>query len=99
MQRGAFFLVVQIAVCLLVTGLGVWALTRPRLFQNFVHTNYALLPAVKPEWQLTPVVLRCFGALLLWYAFTLAAASTTKSPGLGGRSGDTLALGTADGLI
>jgi len=73
MGRGILIFIVQIIVCTGITVVGLWAVTRPKHLQNFINSNYALLPAPKDGWQATPIFLRLFGIFLLWYAFTLAA--------------------------
>ncbi|MET1026964.1 MAG: hypothetical protein ABWY00_07340 [Dongiaceae bacterium] len=72
MQRGIFFFVIQILVCVLISGVGLWALVSPRRFQHVLHTNFALLPEVRNGLQLTPVLLRFAGILLLWYGYQLS---------------------------
>lgn len=74
MQSGAFVIVIQVVVALNLFGLGLWALFLPKKFQLFVNMNFALLPAVKDGWQLTPMILRIFGLFLLWYGCYFAAA-------------------------
>jgi hypothetical protein len=74
MGRGLFFLLLQLFICVAVTGVGLWALIRPRHFQAFLNTNFALLPAVKDGRQITPVVLRVVGGLLILYGYMFAVA-------------------------
>jgi hypothetical protein len=71
MSRGLFVFVIQMFVCLGVSAIGVWALSRPRHLQQFIHSNFALLPSVKDTVQLTAVVLRLLGAFALWYGYVL----------------------------
>lgn len=73
MTRGLLALIVQLIVCTGITGLGLWALTRPKRLQHFINSNFALLPAARDGWQATPVFLWFFGIFLLWYDYTLAA--------------------------
>lgn len=72
MTRGLFILVLQVFVCIGVTALGLWAVTRPKSLQRFINSNYALLPAAKDGWQVTPIFLWFCGVFLLWYGYTLA---------------------------
>ena len=79
MQRGIMVLVLQMLICLSVTGLGIWAIARPRRLQLFMNNNFDLLPAVKPGVSITPLVVRLFGLFLLWYSYAARfeiAAST-----------------------
>lgn len=71
MQRGIMVLVLQMLICMGVTGLGVWALAQPRRLQLFMNENFYLLPAVKPDGSITPMLIRVFGVFLLWYAYSL----------------------------
>jgi hypothetical protein len=71
MSRGLFVFFIQMFVCLGVTGIGVWALARPRHLQQFIHSNFALLPSVKDTVQFTPLLLRLAGAFGLWYGYVL----------------------------
>jgi hypothetical protein len=73
MQRGLFILFLQLFICVAITGVGIWALIKPRKFQAFVNTNFALLPAVKEGWQITPIALRIVGVLLILYGYMFAA--------------------------
>ena len=73
MQRGLFILFLQLFICVAITGVGIWALLKPRRFQAFLNTNFALLPAVKDGWQITPIALRVIGALLILYGYMFAA--------------------------
>jgi hypothetical protein len=73
MQRGLFILFLQLFICVAITGVGIWALIKPRRFQAFLNTNFALLPAVKDGWQITPVALRVIGALLILYGYMFAS--------------------------
>ena len=73
MGRGLLIFIVQIIVCTAITGLGLWAVTRPKHLQHFINSNYALLPVPKDGWQAAPILLRLFGIFLLWYGYTLAA--------------------------
>lgn len=71
MQRGIMVLVLQMLICLGVTGLGIWAVIRPRRLQLFMNKNFYLLPAVTPEAGITPILVRLFGLFLLWYSYSL----------------------------
>jgi hypothetical protein len=71
MSRGLFVLVVQVFAGLGVSGIGLWALARPRHLQRFIHANFALLPEVKGGVQFTPVILRLIGVFAVWYGCTL----------------------------
>jgi hypothetical protein len=68
-SRGLFIFFVQVIACLGVTGVGLWALLGPRHLQQFINSNFALLPAVNDK--ATPIMLRLFGAFALWYGYTL----------------------------
>lgn len=72
MQRGLFILFLQLFICVAITGVGLWALIKPRRFQAFLNTNLALLPAVKDGWQITPVALGFIGVLLILYGYMFA---------------------------
>lgn len=71
MQRGIMVLVLQMLICMGVTGLGIWAVARPRRLQLFMNDNFYLLPAVRPDRSLTPTLVRLFGIFLLWYGYSL----------------------------
>ena len=71
MSRGLFVLVVQVFAGLGVTGIGLWALFRPRHLQCFLNSNFALLPEVKQKVQVTPIFLRLIGVFVLWYGCSL----------------------------
>jgi hypothetical protein len=71
MSRGLFVFAVQIFVSLGVTGIGLWALARPRHLQRFINSNFALLPEVKDTVQVTSILLRLIGVFALWYGGTL----------------------------
>lgn len=71
MQRGIMVLALQTLICLSVTGLGIWAIARPKRLQLFMNDNFDLLPAIKPGASITPIVVRLFGLFLLWYAYSL----------------------------
>jgi hypothetical protein len=71
MSRGLFVLVVQIFASLGVTGIGLWALARPRSLQRFINANFALLPEVKDTDEVTSIILRLIGVFALWYGYTL----------------------------
>jgi hypothetical protein len=71
MSRGLFVFVIQIFASLGVTGIGLWALARPRHLQQFINSNFALLPKVKDTVQVTPVILRLIGVFALWYGCIL----------------------------
>jgi hypothetical protein len=73
MQRGLFILFLQLFICVAITGVGVWALITPRRLQAFINTNFALLPAVRDGWQITPIVLRFAGVLLIMYGYMFAS--------------------------
>jgi hypothetical protein len=83
MSRGLFVFVVQLFGCLGVTGFGVWALSGPRHLQQFIHSNFALLPSVKHTVQLTPVLLRLLGAFALWYGYILLSGFRHELSSLG----------------
>jgi len=46
---------------------------KARRFQAFLNTNFALLPAVKDGWQITPIALRFIGGLLILYGCMFAS--------------------------
>jgi hypothetical protein len=46
---------------------------RLRRFQAFLNANFALLPAVKDGWQITPIALWVVGALLILYGYMFAS--------------------------
>lgn len=71
MQRGIMVLVLQMFICLGVTGLGILAIVRPRRLQLFMNNNFYLLPAARPGGGITPVLVRLFGLFLIWYACAL----------------------------
>jgi hypothetical protein len=83
MSRGLFVFVMQILACLGVSGIGVWAMSRPRHLQQFIHSNFALLPNLKDSVQLTPVVLRLLGAFALWYGYLLFSGFRHELSSLG----------------
>jgi hypothetical protein len=83
MSRGLFVFFIQMLVFLGVTGIGVWALARPRNLQQFIHSNFALLPGVKAAAQITPVVLRLAGAFALWYGYMLFGGLCQELSSLG----------------
>jgi hypothetical protein len=83
MSRGLFVFFIQMFVCLGVTGIGVWALARPRHLQRFVHSNFALLPSVNDAARITPVVLRLVGAFALWYGYLLFGGLRQELSSLG----------------
>jgi hypothetical protein len=74
MQRGLFILFLQLFICVTITGVGLWALIKPRQFQAFINTNFALLPSVKDGWQITPIALRVVGVLLILYGYMFASS-------------------------
>ncbi|OAF02546.1 hypothetical protein AYJ54_26555 [Bradyrhizobium centrolobii] len=74
MSRGAVVLAIQLFVSVVITSVGLWALLWPKRLQQYVNTNYALLPAVREGWRPTAIVLRLVGVFLIWYGYTLAAA-------------------------
>jgi hypothetical protein len=83
MSRGLFVFVIQIFICVAVTGVGVWALARPRHLQHFIHSNFALLPGVKATAQITPVLLRLLGAFAVWYGYLLFSGLCKELSSLG----------------
>ena len=83
MSRGLFVFFIQMFICLGVTGIGVWALARPRHLQQFIHSNFALLPSVKGAAHITPVVLRLIGAFALWYGYVLIGGLRQELSSLG----------------
>jgi hypothetical protein len=72
---------VQIIACLGVTGTGLWALLNPRHLQQFINSNFALLPAVSDK--ATSVLLRLLGAFALWYGYTLLSVFRQELSALG----------------
>ncbi len=83
MSRGLFVFVIQMLVCIGVTGIGVWALARPRHLQQFINSNFALLPSVKETAQVTPILLRLAGAFALWYGYMLFVGLRQELTSLG----------------
>lgn len=81
MSRGLFIFFVQVIACLGVTGIGLWALLGPRHLQQFINSNFALLPAVNDK--ATPIMLRLFGAFALWYGYTLIEVFRDELSALG----------------
>ena len=81
MSRGLFIFFVQIIACLGVTGTGLWALLRSRHLQQFINSNFALLPAVSDK--ATSVLLRLLGAFALWYGYTLLSVFRQELSALG----------------
>lgn len=72
MNRGLFVLVLQLSVCVSVTGLGLWMLLRPRSFQAFLNDDFQLLPPPDARNRLITPLLRLFSLFLLWYGYALA---------------------------
>jgi hypothetical protein len=66
-----------------VSGIGLWALVKPRHLQQFINANFALLPAVKDAAQTTPIVLRLLGVFALWYGCILFGAFHRELSALG----------------
>jgi hypothetical protein len=83
MSRGLFVFFIQTFAFLGVTGIGVWALARPRHLQQFIHSNFALLPSAKDAAQITPLVLRLVGAFALWYGYVLFGGLRQELSSLG----------------
>jgi|NGEPerStandDraft_6_1074524.scaffolds.fasta_scaffold08701_3 hypothetical protein len=83
MSRGLFVFVVQMFACLGVTSIGVWALARPKHLQQFINSNFALLPSVKDTVQLTPILLRLAGVFALWYGYMLIGGFRQELSSLG----------------
>ena len=71
MSRGLFVFVIQLFASLGVTGIGLWAVARPRHLQRFINSNFALLPEVSGSGQVTPIMLRLIGVFALWYGCVL----------------------------
>jgi hypothetical protein len=74
MSRGLFVFVMQMIAGTGVTGIGLWAVVRPKHLQQFVNHHFALLPEVRDTGRITPVCLRLIGLFALWYGCTLIAA-------------------------
>jgi hypothetical protein len=83
MSRGLFIFFIQMIASLGVTGIGVWAVVRPRHLQQFVNLNFALLPEVKDAVQTTPIILRSLGILAVWYGCTLIGGFLQELSALG----------------
>jgi hypothetical protein len=81
MSRGLFIFLIQVIACIGVTSIGLWALLRPRHLQQFISSNFALLPAGKD--RATPILLRLLGAFALWYGYTLIAVFRHELSALG----------------
>lgn len=81
MSRGLFIFFVQIIACLGVTGTGLWALLQPRHLQQFINSNFALLPAAKDK--PTSILLRLLGAFALWYGYALFGVLRQELSALG----------------
>jgi len=81
MSRGLFIFLIQIIACLGVTGIGLWALLRPGHLQQFINSNFALLPAGKDK--ATAILLRLLGAFALWYGYTLIGVFRHELSALG----------------
>jgi hypothetical protein len=81
MSRGLFIFFVQIIAGLGVTGIGLWGLLRPRHLQQFINTNFALLPAADDKD--TSILLRLLGAFALWYGYTLLCVFRQELTALG----------------
>jgi hypothetical protein len=71
MSRGAVFFIIQLLVGFAIAAMGIWALSRPKHFQGFVHENFALLPEVRPQSIVTPTLLRIIGVALIAYGCML----------------------------
>jgi hypothetical protein len=71
MSRGLFVFVIQLFAILGVTGIGLWALARPRHLQRFINSNFALLPEDDDKGRVTPIMLRLIGVFALWYGYVL----------------------------
>ncbi len=81
MSRGLFIFFIQIIACLGVTGIGLWALLRPGHLQQFINSNFALLPAGKD--RATATLLRLLGAFALWYGYILIGVFRHELSALG----------------
>jgi hypothetical protein len=81
MSRGSFIFFVQIIAGLGVTGIGLWGLLRPRHLQQFINTNFALLPAADDK--ATSILLRLLAAFALWYGYTLLCVFRQELTALG----------------
>jgi len=82
-SRGLFAFVVQMLACLGVTSIGVWALARPRHLQQFINSNFALLPNVEETGQVMPILLRLVGIFALWYGYMLSSGFRQELSALG----------------
>jgi len=71
MSRGAFFFIIQLVVGIAITAVGAWAVTRPKHLQEFIHENFALLPAARPQAIVAPTLLRIVGVALILYGCML----------------------------
>lgn len=78
MQRIFAFLFTPVVACLLVTGVALWMVIRPRGFQQFVADNFALLPHAGAHSRIAPVALRLLAVPLLWYAYTMAMTNKAE---------------------
>ena len=74
-QRLLVFLLTPIVACVLVTGVALWILVRPRGFQQFVADAFVLLPQAGPQSRITPIVLRLLAVPMLYYAYTMGVAN------------------------
>jgi hypothetical protein len=83
MSRGLFAFVLQLFAGIGVTGVGVWAVTRPRHLQRFINSNFAVLPRVKDTVQVTAVLLWLAGILALWYGGLLIGGFRQELSALG----------------
>jgi hypothetical protein len=83
MSRGLFVFVIQMIAWIGVTGSGVWALATPKHFQQFINSNFALLPTTKNSFQMTPLLLRAAGAFALWYGYLLLLGIRRELSSLG----------------
>ncbi|CAB3789416.1 hypothetical protein [Pararobbsia alpina] len=68
---GLVILFFQLFVCLVLFAVGLWSVARPKHLQHFIHSNFALLPAVRKGVRITPIFIRLAGMYLLWFAYTL----------------------------
>jgi hypothetical protein len=72
MTRGLFILLLQVAVSIGVTAIGVCAIALPDRLQAFINRNFALLPEPRSGSFVTPVTIRIAGFALILYGYTLA---------------------------
>lgn len=71
MQRSIVTVLLQTMICTGVTGLCLWAMIRPKHMHHFLNENFHILPPLRPRSIMTPNFVRCFGLLLLTYAYSL----------------------------